>query len=281
MYKSSITYTNSGDRRKSQTTSPLKSLNMNNTVSDDATPYWTVRCNLGGELCAEDKGFAVIVAGSYDVTLRYDDSVNAGNGEIARVSTGNNSPNTVAQLTVVDGLLVLQLTSTKTSLDVVLLRREQVQRVVSRGSGDVTVADNVLTTSGPSLTIVVNGSGNICVQSQEVLAVGDFSLSSQSSGRIEVQVSEFEVKTTSIQVLSSGDITVFSSSTGSVDTALLSVLGSGSLCMSSLEMSHLKSKKLVLVTFRLDHEDLARMQNCRQRDQEPLILEAFNARMST
>ncbi|POM62659.1 hypothetical protein PHPALM_28151 [Phytophthora palmivora] len=354
--------------------------------SYDVTPFWTVRCTLSDVLCNEDQDFVVIVTGSNDVVIRFDDSINGGNGDVARVSMKNSFSSAVAQLVMIDNLPVLQLTALGDNLDVVLLRKNHVQRVVNRGrktkvihvqqdnagphlspynadivkageengwnielmsqpprSPDLNTLDlgifnalqalqlkhttknldglifavqkafadlpsatidkcfvtlqkvmqsvilheggndyklprlrkdrmygpslpvslpieeqvvdsgflaldklnkKVLVTSGPSLTVSANGSGDIRVKSSSKLTVDGLSLSSQGSGRIHALFSDVNAKSVLIQVLSSGDIAMLTNSTSVESSMSLSVLGSGSLCVSSMETDRLKIKKV-------------------------------------
>ncbi|KAI9994305.1 hypothetical protein PInf_010908 [Phytophthora infestans] len=124
---------------------------MDEAISNDADSYWTVHCIPGGCLCTEDQVFVVIVTGSDDVEFRYEDASTAGDGDVARVSA-TESDRLVAQLMVIDGLPVLQLTAKDGKLDVELLRKERVHRIVNQGSGNVAIYDGVLVTSGPDLT---------------------------------------------------------------------------------------------------------------------------------
>ncbi|KAF4134526.1 putative auto-transporter adhesin head GIN domain-containing protein [Phytophthora infestans] len=186
---------------------------MDEAISNDADSYWTVHCISGGCLCTEDQVFVVIVTGSDDVEFRYEDASTAGDGDVARVSA-TESDRLVAQLMVIDGLPVLQLTAKDGKLDVELLRKERVHRIVNQGSGNIAIYDGVLVTSGPDLT---------------------------------ASFSEVKVKTASVEVSSSADATVTVESTATIDSLSLSVQGSGSLCFtadSSIETNYLEIKKI-------------------------------------
>ncbi|KAL4174995.1 hypothetical protein KRP22_006923 [Phytophthora ramorum] len=218
---------------------------MNDTLSADAASYWTVRCTPGGALCNQDQPFVVIVTGSYDVVLRYADADAAGDGDVARVSVKDSSPhNVLTQMMMIDGLPVLELLATKDDLDVVLLRKERVQRVVNQGSGDLTVHEDVLVSSGSSLTIAAVGSGDLYLKSFTSLTVDELSLESQGSGRLQASFSDFDVKSLSMKVISSGDVTALAAAKGTASLFTLSVEGSGALCLSS--GSSLESDQLVI-----------------------------------
>jgi hypothetical protein len=182
--------------------------------------------------------------------LRFEDAASVGSGDVARVSVKDSSPQShsvVAQLIEIDGLPVLELAATADKLDVVLLHKAGVQRVVNRGSGDVTVHDGVLVSSGPNLTLVTDGSGDVHATSSSPLTVDRLALSSQGSGRLQVSLSEFEVKTVSMKVHSSGGVDVAAASKGTADELALTVEGSGSMCLSSgtsLQTTHLSIDKI-------------------------------------
>ncbi|ETI34930.1 hypothetical protein F441_18522 [Phytophthora nicotianae CJ01A1] len=218
---------------------------MNDTISDDAVSYWTVHCTPGGSLCDEGQNFVVIVTGSDDVVLRYENSLTAGNGDVARVSA-KESDSLVAQLMMIDGLPVLELSAKEGNLDVVLLRKERVHQVVNQGSGNVAVHDGVLVTSGPGLTVSALGSGDVSLTASTI-TVDDLTLSSQGSGRLQASFSEVKVKTASVEVSSSADATVIVESSAATDSLAVSVQGSGSLCLtagSSIDTNQLNIKKI-------------------------------------
>ncbi|KAG7391444.1 hypothetical protein PHYPSEUDO_004979 [Phytophthora pseudosyringae] len=220
---------------------------MNDTTSSDAAPYWTVHCTPDGALCSDHEPFVVIATGSRDVVLRYEDVTVVGAGDVARVSTTDSSSSVAAQLVVIDGLPVLELSATEGGLDVVLLRRERVQRIVNQGSGDVTIHDKVLATSGPGLTLSAIGSGDLYATSLKPITVDELSLGAQGSGRVHVSLSEFDVKAASVEVSTSADATIVVGSKGAADSLALTVQGSGSLCVTadaSIEASHVKIKKI-------------------------------------
>ncbi|KAG6970944.1 hypothetical protein JG688_00004649 [Phytophthora aleatoria] len=132
---------------------------MNETTSYDAASYWTVHCTPGGSLCDDDEAFVVIVTGSDDVVLRYEDSVTAGDGDVARVSA-KESDSLVAQLMVIDSLPVLELSAKEGKLDVVLLRKErgiQCHNV----NVDLLGSGNVVVQATGSLSGDVYGSGHL------------------------------------------------------------------------------------------------------------------------
>ncbi|KAL4174985.1 hypothetical protein KRP22_006913 [Phytophthora ramorum] len=163
----------------------------------------------------------------------------------ARVSVKDSSPhNVLTQMMMIDGLPVLELLATKDDLDVVLLRKERVQRVVNQGSGDLTVHEDVLVSSGSSLTIAAVGSGDLYLKSFTSLTVDELSLESQGSGRLQASFSDFDVKSLSMKVISSGDVTALAAAKGTASLFTLSVEGSGALCLSS--GSSLESDQLVI-----------------------------------
>ncbi|GMF40294.1 unnamed protein product [Phytophthora fragariaefolia] len=224
---------------------------MDDTLSVDAAPYWTVHCTTHGILCDPDQAFVITVTGSYDVVLRYEDLNSAGDGDVARVKFKGGSssePQSVAaQLLVIDDLPVLEISATEEKLEVVLLRKERVQRVINQGSGDLYIEDNVVATSGSSLTVGSVGSGDLYMSSSSPVTVDGLELSSQGRGRIQVMFAEFNVKTLSLKVSSSGGASIAAGSTVTVDSLALTEQGSGSLCLSaglSLEASHIKIESI-------------------------------------
>ncbi|KAF1792927.1 hypothetical protein GQ600_25156 [Phytophthora cactorum] len=211
---------------------------MNETTSYDAASYWTVHCTPGGSLCDDDEAFVVIVTSSDDVVLRYEDSILLG------------METWLESLMVIDSLPVLELSAKEGKLDVVLLRKERVQQVVNQGSGNIAVHVGVLVTSGPGLTVSALGTGDVSLTSTSI-TVDKLTLSSQGSGRLQASFSDFKVKTASVEASSSADATVVVQSTAATDYLVLTVQGSGSLCLSagsSIETSHLNIKKIELTT---------------------------------
>ncbi|KAE9008516.1 hypothetical protein PR002_g15872 [Phytophthora rubi] len=224
---------------------------MDDVVFVDAAPYWTVHCTPGGRLCEQDQAFVVTVTGSYDVVLRYEALDSVGDGDVARVrvkgSSSSEPQNVAAQLLVIDGLPVLEISATEEKLDVLLLRKQRVQRVINQGSGGVSIGDNVFATGGPSLTIGAVGSGDVTLSTSSPVTVDELTLSAQGSGHLQGSFSEFDVKTLRLAVTSSGGATVLAGSNGTADSLALTVQGSGSLCLSAgglLETNRLKIKKI-------------------------------------
>lgn len=216
-------------------------------VSADVAPYRTVHCTPYSDLCNDNQPFVVIVTGSNDVVLHYEDAGTTGSGDVARIRVPDSGAGSIAQLITIDGLPVLELSATSDKLNVVLLRKERVQRIVNQGSGKVTVNDYVLVTSGPSLTISSIDSGDMFLTASSPIVVDELSLSTQGSGKLQASFSEFDVKTVSVKVSSSADVTVLAASQGSADSLTLSVQGSGSLCLSagsSIETNDLIIKKI-------------------------------------
>ncbi|KAK1939020.1 hypothetical protein P3T76_009095 [Phytophthora citrophthora] len=216
-------------------------------LSADVAPYRTVHCTLYSDLCNDDQPFVVIVTGSNDVVLHYEDAGTPGSGDVARIPVKGIDSGSVAQLISIDGLPVLELSATNSKLNVVLLRKERVQRIVNQGSGKVTVNDYVLATNGPSLTVSSIDNGDMFLTASTPIEVDELSLSAQGSGNIQASFSEFDVKTVSAKVASSADMTVLAASQGSADSLTLSVQGSGSLCLSagsSIETNGLIIKKV-------------------------------------
>lgn len=224
---------------------------MSDTFSVDAAPYWTVHCTPSEGLCDEDQALVVTVTGSNDVALRYEALDSVGDGDVARVkvrgSSSSEPQSVAARLLEVDGLPVLQISATEEKLDVVILRQERVQRVVNLGSGDVSIGDNVLITSGQSLVVGAAGSGDVYLTTSSPVTVNELTLSSEGSGRLQGLFSEFDVKTLSLKVTSSGGATIMTGSTGTTDSLAMAVQGSGSLCLgadASLEIKHLQIQKV-------------------------------------
>ncbi|GMF16403.1 unnamed protein product [Phytophthora lilii] len=227
---------------------PSQVIAMSEVTAGDAAPYWTVHCNPDESLCTEDQALVVTVTGSYDVKLRYEESAGGG-GDIARVSVKDGEPQSVAaQLIEIDGLPVLELSATEGELDVVILRKERIERISNTGSGDVSVHDNVLVTSGPSLRVSAIGSGDVFLRSAMTIAVDELSLSTQGSGRLQASFSEFNVQTVLVSVYSSGGAAIIADSKGVVkDKIVLSAEGSGSLCLtagSSLDANYMSIDKI-------------------------------------
>ncbi|KAL3657028.1 hypothetical protein V7S43_018076 [Phytophthora oleae] len=220
---------------------------MNGAVSTDVAPYRTVHCTPDSDLCDDDQPFVVIITGSNDVVLRYEDPGTTGSGGVARIPVKGNDSGSIAQFITVDGLPVLELSVTRAKLNVVLLRKERVQRIVNQGSGKVTISDYVLATSGPILTISSIDSGDMFLTASTPITVDELSLSARGSGNLQASFSEFDVKTVSVKVSSSADVTVLAASQGSAVSLALYVQGSGSLCLSagsSIETKDLTIKKI-------------------------------------
>ncbi|RLN87787.1 hypothetical protein BBJ28_00008538 [Nothophytophthora sp. Chile5] len=224
---------------------------MNVAVSTDAeaaSQYVTVQCTSGSSFCNDDQPFVVTVTGSHDVFLRYEDLGRRGNADVARMRVISSSSSSLrsmtAQLIEIDGLPVLQLSTIEGKLDVVLLRKAQVQRVINQGSGLVSVADDVLVNSGPSLALASIGSGDVFVTSTATLRVEELTLTTQGSGRLQVAVSTFHVHALTVKIYASGDATVFATSASSTDSLSLAIQGSGSACLDS--KSSLESDTLTI-----------------------------------
>ncbi|RLN77161.1 hypothetical protein BBJ28_00007110 [Nothophytophthora sp. Chile5] len=213
---------------------------MNATVSTDAeaaSQYVTVQCTSGSPFCNDDQPFVVTVTGSHDVFFRYEDLGRRGNADVARMrvigSSSSSLRSMTAQLMEIEGLPVLQLSTIEGKLDVVLLRKARVQRLVNQGSGLVSVADDVLVNSGPSLVLASIGSGDVFVTSTATLRVEELTLTTQSSGRLQVAISTFHVHALTVKIYASGDATVFATSASSADSLSLAIQGSGSACLDS------------------------------------------------
>ncbi|KAE8994681.1 hypothetical protein PF011_g16631 [Phytophthora fragariae] len=202
-------------------------------------PHWVmVQCETGSSpSCDAQRVDAVRVQGSRDVFIRYealDDELNDGN-TVARVRVikgGVHDPkDVIVQLSTAEGLLTLDVTASKKTIEVVLLQKDQLQRVESRGSGDVVVEDNVLATIGTSLSIAVLGSGDVYATTTETVQMDTLTLSSKGSGRLQASFAELRVSKLQVQSYASGDVAVFVESDSETDNLSIVAEGPGDACL--------------------------------------------------
>jgi hypothetical protein len=117
-------------------------------------------------------------------------------------------------------------------IEVVLLRPNAIQRVNIKGSGDVTVGDNVLAATG-SVAITVAASSSVFVTSTDEMDLTRLDIETQGSGDVQVSLGHLQAADVTVTTASSGDITFFTESAGVSATAAVTATGSGDLCWST------------------------------------------------
>lgn len=126
---------------------------------------------------------------------------------------------------------MLDITASKKTIEVVLLHKDQLQRLESRGSGDVVIEDNVLAIMGPGLSIAVRGSGDVYVSTSETVQVDTLTLNSKGSGQLQVSFAEVRVSKFLVEYYASGDVAVFVNSDSDADNLSVVAEGSGDACL--------------------------------------------------
>ncbi|POM71905.1 Hypothetical protein PHPALM_11467 [Phytophthora palmivora] len=210
------------------------------TASKSKIPHWLgVQCEAGSSpSCDAKRVDAVSVHGSHDVFIRYEqvDHLLDEDNMIARVRVikgdVHDQKDIVVQLSMTNELLTLDITASRKTVEIVLLQKDQLQRLVNQGSGDVVVEDHVVVTMGPHLSIATLGSGNTFVTSTETVGVNTLTLNSKGSGLLQTSFSELRVSTLRVEYYSSGDLTVFVNSASDADTMAVIAEGSGDACLS-------------------------------------------------
>ncbi|KAG6966989.1 hypothetical protein JG687_00004525, partial [Phytophthora cactorum] len=223
----------------SSTSVPGMEINVS-IASKSRIPHWlVVQCEAGSSpSCDAQRVDSVSVRGSHDVFIRYEEPNSELNGDnkVARVRVikgdAHDQKDILVQLRMMDELLMLDITASRKTVEVVLLQKNTLQRVVHQGSGDVVVEENVLATMGPSLAIATLGSGNLFAASTETVKVDALTLSSKGSGLLQTTFSELRVSKFRVQYYSSGDTAVFVESESDVDNLALIAEGSGDACLS-------------------------------------------------
>lgn len=204
------------------------------TSAKKLLPFSVVQCATSGP-CEEQRVDAVVVSGSHNVFVRYEPADVYDGNTLARyrVVKGDieDQMRVVASMSQIDGLQTLEISTTKKTIEVVLLQKHNVQRVVNEGSGDVTIMDQVVATMGPSLSIATVGSGDLFVASTGATRVDSLTLSSKGSGMVQAEFSEVHVSSIVAEYFSSGKIAVFSSADSSADSLMVAGEGSGSACL--------------------------------------------------
>ncbi|KAG3136964.1 hypothetical protein PI126_g17588, partial [Phytophthora idaei] len=223
----------------SSTSAPGMEINVS-IASKSRIPHWlVVQCEAGSSpSCDAQRVDSVSVRGSHDVFIRYEEpnSELKRDNKVARVRVikgeDHDQKDILVQLRMMDELLMLDITASRKTVEVVLLQKNTLQRVVHQGSGDVVVEDNVMATMGPSLAIATLGSGNLFAASTETVKVDALTLSSKGSGLLQTTFSELRVSKFRVQYYSSGDTAVFVESESDVDNLALIAEGSGDACLS-------------------------------------------------
>ncbi|KAG6970951.1 hypothetical protein JG688_00004651 [Phytophthora aleatoria] len=223
----------------SSTSAPGMEINVS-IASKPRIPHWlVVQCEAGSSpSCDAQRVDSLSVRGSHDVFIRYEEPNSELNGDnkVARVRVikgeDHDQKDILVQLRMMDELLMLDITASRKTVEVVLLQKNTLQRVVHQGSGDVVVEDNVMATMGPSLAIATLGSGNLFAASTETVKVDALTLSSKGSGLLQTTFSELRVSKFRVQYYSSGDTAVFVESESDVDNLALIAEGSGDACLS-------------------------------------------------
>eukprot|EP00644_Phytophthora_capsici_P014319 jgi/Phyca11/78700/gw1.3.975.1 len=218
-------------------------MDTNVTIASKSSriPRWlAVHCEAGSSpSCDAQRVDAVTVRGSRNVFIRYEEMdgawINEGN-EVARVRVikgdVRDRKDIIIHLGMINELLTLDITALKKTIEVVLLQKNQLQRVLNQGSGDVIVEDNILSTMGPTLSIATLGSGDTFATSTETIRVDSVTLSSRGSGRLQMMLSEVRVSKFRTEYYSSGDMTLFIDSESDVDEFAVVAEGSGDACLS-------------------------------------------------
>ncbi|KAL4174994.1 hypothetical protein KRP22_006922 [Phytophthora ramorum] len=206
-------------------------------ASKSRIPHWIeVQCETGsGPSCDAQRVDAVAVQGRHDVFIRYEAPDTGSNGAVrVRVVKGDarDPKDLLVQLRWTGELLTLDITASRKTVEVVLQQKDQLQRVVGQGSGNVIVEDNVLATMGPSLSIAVLGSGDVFATSTETVKVDTLILTSKGSGLLQTSLSEIRVSKVLLEYFSSGDVVLLSTSEGDVDRLAIIAEGSGDACLS-------------------------------------------------
>lgn len=117
-------------------------------------------------------------------------------------------------------------------VEVVLLKLDTIQRVSVKGSGDVTVGDNVLSATG-SVTITIAGSSSVFVTSTEAMDLTRLEIETQGSGDVQISLGHLQAADVMVSTASSGDIQLFTDSVGVSASAVVTATGSGDLCWST------------------------------------------------
>ncbi|KAL3657029.1 hypothetical protein V7S43_018077 [Phytophthora oleae] len=218
-------------------------MDINVTVASKSSriPHWlAVHCEAGSSpSCDAQRVDAVTVRGSRNVFIRYEEMdgswINEDN-EVARVRVikgdVRDKKDIIIHLGMINELLTLDITALKKTIEVVLLQKNQLQRVINQGSGDVVVEDNILSTMGPTLSIATLGSGDSFATSTETIRVDTVTLSSRGSGRLQTTFSEVRVSKFRAEYYSSGDMALFINSESDVDEFAVIAEGSGDACLS-------------------------------------------------
>ncbi|KAG7391443.1 hypothetical protein PHYPSEUDO_004978 [Phytophthora pseudosyringae] len=211
-------------------------------ASKSRVPHWlVVQCEPGSSpSCDAKRVDAVSVRGRHHVFIRYEEPDNASSGkedkEVARVRVVkgdvHDQEDVLVRVSMTNELLTLDVTASRKTVEVVLLQKDQLQRVVNRGSGDVVVEDNVLATTGPSLSIAALGSGDTFATSSGTVKVDTLTLSSTGSGLLQTSFSEIRVSKLVAEYYASGDTALFVDSGGDADSVALIAEGSGDACLS-------------------------------------------------
>ncbi|KAF4029253.1 hypothetical protein GN244_ATG19017 [Phytophthora infestans] len=215
-------------------------MEVNATIaSKSRIPHWlVVQCEAGSSpSCDAKRVDAVSVRGSHDVFIRFEeadgDELN-GDTSVARVRVikgdAHDQKDIILQLRMMDQLLTLDVAAFRKTVEIVLLQKNTLQRVVHQGSGDVVVEDNILSTMGPSLAIATLGSGDLFATSTETVKVDTLTLSSKGSGLLQTTFSELRVSKFLAEYYASGDTTVFVESESDVDSLAVIAEGSGDAC---------------------------------------------------
>ncbi|KAG6622854.1 uncharacterized protein IUM83_09235 [Phytophthora cinnamomi] len=215
-------------------------LEINATIAAKSrVPHWAVvQCEAGSSpSCDAQRVDAVRVQGSRDVFIRYEAPEDDRNGsnDVARVRVikGNvhDPKDVLVRLSTTGGLLTLDITASKKTIEVVLLQKDQLQRVESRGSGDVVVEGNLLATMGPGLSIAVLGTGNLYATTTETVLVDTLTLNSKGGGLLQASFAELRVSKLIVEYYGSGDVALFIDSDSDVDNLSVVAEGSGDACL--------------------------------------------------
>ncbi|KAF4144559.1 hypothetical protein GN958_ATG06253 [Phytophthora infestans] len=208
-------------------------MEVNVTIaSKSRIPHWlVVQCEAGSSPSCDAK--RVDAVSSRCVHPPDGDELN-GDTSFARVRVikgdAHDQKDIILQLRMMDQLLTLDVAAFRKTVEIVLLQKNTLQRVVHQGSGDVVVENNILSTMGPSLAIATLGSGDLFATSTETVKVDTLTLSSKGSGLLQTTFSELRVSKFLAEYYASGDTTVFVESESDVDSLAVIAEGSGDAC---------------------------------------------------
>ncbi|KAK1939019.1 hypothetical protein P3T76_009094 [Phytophthora citrophthora] len=217
-------------------------MDINVTIASKSSriPRWlAVHCEAGSSpSCDARRVDAVTVRGSRNVFIRYEEMDDAWineDNEVARVRVikgdVGDRKDVIVHLGMINELLTLDITALKKTIEVVLLQKNQLQRVINQGSGNLIVKDNILSTMGSSLSIATVGSGDTYASSTETIRVDTVTLSSRGSGRLQMVFSEVRVSKFRAEYYASGDMTLFIDSESDVYEFAVIAEGSGDACL--------------------------------------------------